>query len=221
MASRGPDQTSTTGVRETGSSRCPAGLRSGHHSSVQLPELERMGTTSGTARVLPTAPLGPACAPAPPERGASVTTSSPLHTRIPYWTVFLLMCFLLQQVPPHDPGDSAHGDLVSILRSDQGLYRLALPFTQLPQGSTAGRGWGDLHLYGARSVHHAPPLRGCNQGAQATQAPWKAGVYWDEKRGRPVTETTGGSNLKTLVPQILVGSVLTEHFTCQWNSDSD
>ena len=82
MASRGPDQTSTTGVRETGSSRCPAGLRSGHHSSVQLPELERMGTTSGTARVLPTAPLGPACAPAPPERGASVTALISYATKL-------------------------------------------------------------------------------------------------------------------------------------------
>ena len=32
---------------------------------------------------------------------------------------------------------------------------------------------------------------------------------------------TGGSDLKTLVSRILVGSVLTEHFTCQWNGDSD
>lgn len=141
MASCGPDQTSTTGVRETGSSRCPAGPRSGHHSSVQLPELERMGTTSGTARILPRAPLGPACAPAPPERGASVTTSSPLHTRIPYWIAFLLTCFLLQQVPPHDPGGSAHGDLVSTLRSDQGLYRLALK-RQASPGQCSRKGLG-------------------------------------------------------------------------------
>ena len=168
MASHGPDWTSTTGFQETGSSGCPAHPMSGHHSSVQLSELERMGTMSGTAGVLPTAPLGPACAPAPPERGASVTTSSPLHTRIPYWTVFLLTCFLSQQVPPHNPGGSAHGDLVSTVPSDRGLYLLALPFTQLPQGSAAGRGWGDHCLYSAGS-----PPRDANKELKLPRLPGK------------------------------------------------
>lgn len=221
MASCGPDWTSTTGFRETGSSGCPAGPRSGHHSSIQLPELERMGTMSGTAGVLQTAPLGPPCAPAPPERGASVTTSSPLHTGIPYWTVFLLTCFLLQQVPPHNPGGSAHGDLMSTVPSDQGPYRLALPFTQLPQGSAAGRGWGDLCLYSAGSVHHASPLRGMQTRSSSYPGSLESCVYWDEKCGGPVKERTGGSDLKTLVSRIRAGFVLTEHFTCQWNGDSD
>ena len=221
MASCGPDWTSTTGFRETGSSGCPAGPRSGHHSSIQLPELERMGTMSGTAGVLQTAPLGPPCAPAPPERGASVTTSSPLHTGIPYWTVFLLTCFLLQQVPPHNPGGSAHGDLMSTVPSDQGPYRLALPFTQLPQGSAAGRGWGDLCLYNAGSVHHASPLRGMQTRSSSYPGSLESCVYWDEKCGGPVKERTGGSDLKTLVSRIRAGFVLTEHFTCQWNGDSD
>lgn len=34
-------------------------------------------------------------------------------------------------------------------------------------------------------------------------------------------ERTGGSDLKTLVSRIRAGFVLTEHFTCQWNGDSD
>lgn len=81
---------------------------------------------------------------------------------------------------------------------------------------------------GETSVFTAPgqsttllPSEGCKQGAQATQAPWKAGVYWDEKCGGPVKERTGGSDLKTLVSRIRAGFVLTEHFTCQWNGDSD
>lgn len=213
MTPCGPNWTSTAGVRETGSSRCPAGPRGGHQGSVQLPGLERMGTTSGTAGVLPTVPLEPACALAAPERGGSVTTNSPLHTWVPYWTVFLLTCFLLQQVPPHGPGGSAHGDLVSTVPSDRGRHRC--PLFSFPRAALR-EGAGETPVFKAPS-HFSPP-RDTNQ-AQATQAPWKAAVYWDEKCAGPVKETTGGSDLKTLVPRILVGSVLTEHFTCQWNSD--
>lgn len=176
-----------------------------------------MGTTSGTAGVLPTAPLGPACAPAAPQRGGSVTTNSPLHTRVPYWTVFLLTCFLLQQVPPHGLGGSAHGDLVHTVPSDRGRHRC--PLRSFPRAALR-EGAGETPVFKAPGQSTTRlPSEGYKQGAQATQAPWKAGVYWDEKRAGPVKEMTGGSDLKTLVPRILVGSVLTERFTCQWNSD--
>ena len=138
MTPCGPNWTSTAGVGETGSSRCPAGPRGGHQGSVQLPGLGRMGTTPGTAGALPTAPLGPARALAAPEKGGSVTTNSLLHTWVPYWTVFLLTCFLLQQVPLHGPPGSAHGDLVSTVPSDRGRHRCPLrsfPIAALREGA--------------------------------------------------------------------------------------
>lgn len=83
--------------------------RSGHHSSVQLPELETMGTMSehswGPAKSTPRTRL---CSGTSRE-GLQSQPAAPSTLGSPYWIAFLLTCFLLQQVPPHDPGGSATG----------------------------------------------------------------------------------------------------------------
>ena len=74
---------------------------------------------------------------------------------------------------------------------------------------------------GETSVFTAPgPLQGMQTRSSSYPGSLESWCLLGEKRGGPVKET-GGSDLKTLVSWILVGSVLTEHFTCQWNGDSD